>query len=227
MELSASPSSTRWNIFARELENVLSARNLRLGHLDDRGIVQHPEKVRRLQHSLEAPSRFPVLNPDEIERLVDTLRLSAEEQCRIRAALLATAVERVLMDRLQPAAALMAANDVYEICLAVMREDPTRTMSAAVRAGVSRGDGRGDGDTDEALFAEALDLIDAGTLALHGASDALTPQAKRAHARSAELSFGRALTLLQGISAPLEQRSDYEAYVREAHEGQSLVRTML
>ncbi len=40
----------RWNIFARELESILAARGLRLSHLDDRGVVFHREKVRRLQH---------------------------------------------------------------------------------------------------------------------------------------------------------------------------------
>lgn len=215
--------STRWNIFARELESVLDAHDLRLGHLDNRGVVFHPEKVRRLQQSLEAPSHFPVLNPDEIERLFDTVKLTPEEQCRIRAALLATAVERVLMDRLEPEAALMAANDVYEICLAVMRDEPERAMSAAVRAGASRGGG----GAHEKLFAEALNLIDEATLALHGANDSLTQQAKQEYARTAETTFVRALTALQGIEPPPDARSEWEAYVNEAREGLAFARALL
>src|SRR5215472_5210669 len=92
----------RWNIFARELENILRSHDLRLGQLDDRGIVLHPQKVWRLQQSLLSPTHFPILNPEELERLVAYLNLSKAEQDRLHAAIVATGVERTLMDRIQP-----------------------------------------------------------------------------------------------------------------------------
>jgi hypothetical protein len=42
----------RWNLFAREMEDLLLARRLGLGHLDDRAGI-HREKVRRLRRSLQ------------------------------------------------------------------------------------------------------------------------------------------------------------------------------
>ncbi len=126
--------SIQWNIFARELEAVLKARKLGLGHLDDRAVVLHPEKVRRLQHSLKTPAHFPVLNPDELDRLNAIMTLSDDERSRLRAALIATAAERALMDRLEPQTALMASNDVFEICLAAMHDQPALAL-AGVRAG--------------------------------------------------------------------------------------------
>lgn len=219
--------TTRWNIFARELEKVLASRGLRLGHLDDRRVVEHPEKVRRLQLSLDTPKHFPVLNPAEMDRLFVTMQLTRKEQCCLRAALLATAVERVLMDRLEPDTALMAANDVYEICLAVIRGSPERML--AVRSGTPHESGstQNTQGAQDALVAAALDLIDEATLALHAARDSLTTQAQLEHARAAESAFARALALLRGIKPPADLRPDWEAYVAEAREGQASAEAVL
>src|SRR5581483_9507556 len=108
----------RWNIFARELESILAARGLRLSHLDDRGVVFHREKVRRLQHSLKSPGHLTTLNPEEMTRLIATFGLSDLEQQRLRASLLATAVEMTLLDRIDARLALMASEDVFNILLA-------------------------------------------------------------------------------------------------------------
>src|SRR5258708_7350064 len=102
---------TRWNIFARELEDVLAIRRLRLSHLDDRGVVLHREKVRRLQLSLKSSKHLTTLNPEEMERLTTIMQLTDLEQKRLNAALLATAIERTLMDRVDAQTALMAADE--------------------------------------------------------------------------------------------------------------------
>ncbi len=215
---------TPWNIFARELEMVLAARGLGLGHLDDRHVVLHPEIVRRLQQSLVAPKHFPVLNPDEIERLFTMMSLTLDEQRRIRAALLATAVERVLMDRLEPYAALMAANDVYEICLSVMRQEPDNGLNAAVKRGAIQGSAD---LNDDSIFDEALGFIDEATLALHGADASLTEQARLFNARLAASAFTRALAALHDISASDDLHDDWEAYRDMAEEGKALAEALL
>src|SRR5215469_2838319 len=97
-----------WNIFVAELVNILATRGLGLGHLDDRAHV-HPEKIRRLRHSLEIPKSFPVLNPDELRQTIIAFRLDEAEERHLVAALLATAVEETLMDRIDPTNALKAA----------------------------------------------------------------------------------------------------------------------
>src|SRR5436190_2098089 len=102
----------RWNLFARELENILAARGLKLGLLDDR-VGIHREKVRRLQQSLLTPKRFPVLNPEEIDLLVQAFHLSEGEWVRLQAAMLATAIERMLMERIDQDNALLASEQIY------------------------------------------------------------------------------------------------------------------
>ena len=72
-------SSPRWNIFARELEAILADHGWKLGFLDDRGIVEHREKTRRLQKSLASPGHLVTLNPDELERLYAALKLDELE----------------------------------------------------------------------------------------------------------------------------------------------------
>jgi site-specific recombinase XerD len=127
-ELPACPEYPRWNIFARELEGILAARGLRLGHLNDRGVVLHPEKVRRLQRSLTSANHLTTLNPEELDRLIALMHLSADEQKRLHAALLATAVEMVLLDRMAQPQALSLANEVF-FALCDNDQDPSRVAS--------------------------------------------------------------------------------------------------
>lgn len=111
----------RWNIFARVLEDILEAHNMRLGMLDDRMEI-HREKVRRLQQSLLTPKHFPILNPEEIQHLVDELCLTEEERNRLRAAVLATAIEATLMERIDQDSALLAAEQIYPTILASIQK---------------------------------------------------------------------------------------------------------
>ena len=62
----------RWNLFARELEDILATRHLGIGHLDDRAGI-HREKIRRLIQSLGRPKSFPMLNAEEMEQIVKEL----------------------------------------------------------------------------------------------------------------------------------------------------------
>ena len=111
----------RWNLFARELEDILAAYNLGLGHLDDR-VGIHREKVRRLIQSLRVPKSFSILNTEEMDLLVQTLQLGNEEVLRLRTALLATAIERTLMDRINPDDALLAAEQTFPLLLNALHE---------------------------------------------------------------------------------------------------------
>jgi hypothetical protein len=216
----------QWNIFARELDRVLAVHGLRLGQLDDEGIVHHPEKVARLQRSLNSPAHFPALNPEEMDRLQKIVGLSEEEMQRLRAALVATAVERTLMDRLDPQTALMAANDVFELCLAAMRAHSTPIL-AAVRGGHM--DGASD---DEQAEEEVADLLDAAVIALDGAHYAPTPHARQAYAREALRLYTQALSRLEAAyvgndDADEEERQTRHSRVEEAREGAALARTQL
>lgn len=185
----------RWNIYARELEDVLRAHGLEISKLDDLGVA-HPQKVARLRQSLEVPTSFPTLNPQELGLLEANVPLTADERARLRAAMAAAAVERALMDREDAHTALMAADDVFHILLARLHREPDSPL-ATVRGGVGFVPASGESDP----YTVALDSIDRGTLALHTARDA-TGRAKDANVAAAESAFARALELLVPLQPP-------------------------
>ena len=209
--------SIRWNIFARELEDILAARGLKLGHLDDRGVVLHREKVRRLQQSLKSPHHLTTLNPDEMERLTALLQLTELEQKQLRAALLATAVEMTLLDRVDPQTALMASNDVFAILFAAMRAEPDMVMTTSIKVGAITSEDETDGDTS---FLQALELIDRATLLWHMSWNATTRQAQIARAGEAFNAFSRSLELLHQSQSPSAQSENWLCWYEEAMNGQ-------
>lgn len=205
----------RWNIFARELEDILKTRDLRLSHLDDRGVVLHREKVRRLQHSLKSPSHLTTLNPMEMERLIEMMKLTDTEQKLLLAALLATSVEMTLMDRVDAETALMAANDVFTILFAALRAQPGMAV-AGIKGGSMTYEQDSFGDT---FFSRALDFIDRGTLALHVSKNALSLQAQIIHAREAIDAFTQSLDLLKEVRSPNHESEDWRCWYDEATSG--------
>lgn len=125
----------RWNIFARELEDILSRRGCRLGQLDDRAGI-HPQKVSRLQHSLRQPKCFPVLNPRELEATVLAFSLDEDEQHTLRAAVLTTAIEEMLMDRINQDDAFLAAEQIFPIIVQIINKHKSDDYGLAkVRGG--------------------------------------------------------------------------------------------
>jgi len=185
----------RWNLFARELEDILASYNLGLGHLDDRDGI-HREKVRRLIQSLRAPKSFPVLNTEEMDLLVQTLQLGDEEVLRLRAALLATAIERTLMDRINQDEALLAAEQAFPLILKALHEQASRISGL----GAVRGDDGGPGADDEleTLFDTIWDTMDDAEMALQ-LSYRVDKQSERvAKARLARARFEEALADLEG-----------------------------
>lgn len=190
--------SQQWNIFARELEFVLQAHGMTLSDLYDRTIVPYPEKVRRLQKSLNSPASFPTLNPDELEQLFTALKLTPTEKNRLRAAIVAASVERALMDRINQDAAYEAADAVFRIVFDAMEKQSTPVFS------------RIKGDVhfvkpefpDDPQLDAALDLLDRATFALHASNQASTPRVRVAAAREAETTFSAALALLERDNQP-------------------------
>ncbi len=115
----------KWNIFARELEHILEEHGSRIGKLNDNpAIGLHPQAVSRLQTSLAHPKPLVIINPEDLDRIILVYDMNDTEQLRLRAAVLATAVERVLMDRIDPDTALMAADGVFHILLTALKTRP-------------------------------------------------------------------------------------------------------
>ncbi len=217
-------AGNHWNIFVRELEAILAVRGLRLSHLDDRGVVLHREKVRRLQQSLKSPRHLTTLNPDEIERLTGEMQLSDVEQKQLHAALLATAVEMTLMDRVEPQIALMASDDVFHILFAAMKAQPDMVMTTGVKAGTMSDDAEVYGDEN---FVQALDLVDRAMLAVHISKNAASPQAQAIHAREAFDTFTRSLALLHQCRIPSAESDDWRYWYDEALGGQKLAEELM
>jgi hypothetical protein len=113
-------ASKRWNIFARELEDILAAHGFRLTHLDDRANI-YSRKVSRLRASLNNPKSFPVLNTEEMESVAVAFSLSEDEMLRLHAAMLTAAAEEALMDRIDQEAALLAAEEIFLVLVNAMR----------------------------------------------------------------------------------------------------------
>lgn len=203
-------AEVRWNIFARELEDVLKAHDLSISRLDDEGVVYFPEKVARLKRSLRSPASFPTLNPEELERLETNVPLTPDERARLRAALAAAAVERALMDRMDPPTALMAADDVFHVLLARVQREPDSPL-----AGVRANTGFAAAEEESGPLAAALDSIDRATLALHAARDA-SGRAREVNTAAAEREFARALELLARMGQPAAETE--AASWRHAHD---------
>jgi len=214
----------RWNIFARELEDVLHKRNLRITQLDDRGVVSHREKVRRLQHSLTSPKHLTTLNPTEMDRLVEKMQLTAEEHKRLLAALLATAVEMTLMDRVAADVALMAADGVFAILFNAMMTQPDLLDTTQIKVGNMMDNEEIFGDV---VFTQALDLIDRATLSLHASRNATTQQARATHAHEAFAGFTRTLELLKQARSPQPQSEGWYCWYDEAMEGQKMAQKLI
>lgn len=213
--MSREPEETKWNIFARELEIVLAKHNLRIGQLDNRhdedGILVHPAKVSRLQKSLDEPGLYPTLSPKEIERMAKLFDLSDDEVEQLRAAVMATAVERALMARMRdPETALMAADDVFRILKSAIGNSP---RLAQAKDGEWLSEITSEGDAD---FEHALQLMDQAALALHTCGEVTAMHAKLSYAREAQLAYQQAQACLQRCTSPAHTEPQWRNWHDEA-----------
>lgn len=214
------PSGTpkRWNLFARELEDILANHGYRLGQLDNRTSI-NPAKVQRLQLSLsqEHPKQFPLLPREEIDEIVRVFQFDRDEQLRLRAAVLVTALERVLMDRLDPENALLAAEQIWPTVLdAVRRHAHEARGIGALRGGAST---MNDPHESEGFFEGVLEAIDRATLALHLSYEVESLLERLAQVRVARDGFATALEELEAMPADAQARSEWGVWRAEAQRG--------
>lgn len=204
-----------WNLFASVLQEVLAAHGLGLGHLDDRADI-HREKVRRLQLSLKVPKSFPVLNIDEMERVITTFQLNRKEKTRLRAAVLATSIEETLMDRINPDDALKAAEQILGIIEQALQEH------AHDLAGIGAVKGRSmtseESEIDRKL-GNAFTAIDHATIALHLSRNAESQVERVECAQQARVSFLAALAELDQAAPVLKLSDAWLVWHTEAQDG--------
>jgi hypothetical protein len=207
----------RWNIFARILEDILADRGLRLGHLDDRTKLISGIKVRRLRQSLEKPNAFPVLNPAEMDLIVSTFKLSEDETLHLRAAILTTAIEEELMDRIHQDDALLAAEQLFSTILRAMQKySSTPSGLGAVRSDDTKA-------IEEALIdlelEAALEYIDHATLAWHLGRNVTLHRERIERAQQAFAGFEAALTELDELGDNIKEMDDWHTLYDEAQRG--------
>jgi hypothetical protein len=189
-------SAKRWNLFARELENILATHHLGLGHLDDRAGI-HREKVRRLIQSLSSPKSFPVLNVEEMEQVIRVLQFNEEEVLHLRAALLATSIEKTLMDRIEQDDALLASEQVFPIILKALQEQLNGVSGLGV---VKKGDGEPGTDYAGKLLDSVWQAIDTADMALHMSYRVYEHTERVEKARYAHTRFTEALAELEEVA---------------------------
>lgn len=200
------------NLFARELALVLAGHGLQLEQLADQVGIQ-PATVQRFQTALAHPRLSPVLSPDELELLETTLLLDATEQGRLQAALLATALQRLLKAQLGPVFAQQLTEQLYPALLdACLRVDP-----AALGEG-ERGqdhDANEDDDADSA-WAMIWEAIDAANLAVQ-LCHRMSPIRERIHKmQEARLHLDEALEELDLLPAAIKSLPLWRAWHKKA-----------
>src|SRR5579859_1858821 len=214
-----------WNLFARVLQEILTAHGYGLGYLDDRTDM-HPEKVRRLQRSLKVPKSFPVLNIYEMEQVTSAFKLDRQESLRLRAALLATSIEETLMDRINPHDALRAAEQILPIIEQALREHTDDEVGIGVVKGTGSMSVPEEGELDRVLGG-ALDLIDHATLALHLCRYADSQTERIERAQQAQSGFEKALKQLEKADPALKTSEIWRMWHDEARSGLALARERL
>ena len=211
----------KWNIFARELESILHHRGYRLGHLNDRSHI-HPEKVRRLQQSLRVP-RFNLLSPDELELVSIDFGFTYDERLRLRAAILATAVEDLLMSRIEADDALTASEQVFDVLLVVLRTQSDDNSGMGAVKGliqIERATSTSAVDPQDALDSAITD-IDRAYLLLHLAYIG-EPTARFRFATQAQDTFSHTLTSFERLDVSVLDVDEWAFWRNEAQRGLKL-----
>jgi hypothetical protein len=217
------PTERGWNIFARELRLILQDHQADLSlmdnRLDMRGRGIHREKVRRLQKSLQMPKSFPTLNPEEMELLIALFDLTEPEEVRLRAAILATAIEEKLMGRIDPFNAWRAADEIFPIIWSALqlREGRVTGMS------VIRKEGQGMSQETELAepFEQAFITLDRATIALHLCYSVEAASLRIIYGREARDAYIQAAKTLEAMDARLHRDASWQFWHQEAQDGAS------
>lgn len=200
----ATPAGPRWNLFVRELEDILAApgRNVRLSQIRYQAGI-HQEKVRRLMRSLEKPKNFPILNPDELDTVIKTYHLTPDEVLRLHAAILATAIEKLLVDRLDHINdALRATEQIFPVLVKAMRSSGNEPPDIGwfTWRGHTVTQENEESEIDQALE-PALEALDRATLALNLSHHVAVSTERIERARQACDTFQSSLHELDELAA--------------------------
>jgi len=220
-----------WNIFACQLATILAKRGLRIGHLDNRrSIGIHPQVVRRLKDSMQKPTSFPVLNPDDLRQVEEVLQFTTEERLHLRAAILATAIEEELMKHLYDDDALLAAQQIFPTLVKALEKysyTETGLGSFLLRHTEENQEGHmSDADRIDMALSTALHTLDRATKGLY--LDNIETHSERiSKVRQTCDSFKQALTELLEVDQDIQQTEAWKIWEEEAQKGLKQAKVLL
>ncbi len=241
MTVTVNVPTTKWNLFAVVLKQILAQHSATLEMLDDVPRLETPtptyeelmavkkqrvapEIVRRLKRSLEADNSFTTLGVRDIQKVVRNFGLSLDDERRLRAAVLATAVQQQLHGRIGPAAARAAAWEVLDIIEDALRDHDKREDDSGI--GAAKGKAYGgmtmtslDTTLDRVLGA-TLEGIESAMLDLFLSETANSPAERERHARQAYEGFNAALATLERADASLKDDA-WQAWHDTAEQGKA------
>ena len=210
-----------WGIFARELKRVFKDLGIPHTYLDDlkddQGTIVDKRKAARIWASLDSPKHFAILNPTELSRLIAKLELKVEAQTRLQAAILATAVEITLMNRIPSDLALMASKQVFEMLHGALTRDPN--LASSIKGGnrvLTGGIPNVQTVAMSQAFETAKRCMDDAVLILHACNNALNLADRTNFASDAIALYTRAIELLQKAQGSVTETDDWEYWYNQA-----------
>jgi hypothetical protein len=205
----------RWNIFASTLEDILCEKGFSLGYLDDRAGI-YREKVARLQRSLREP-KFHTLTPEELERVYVVFQFTSDEQRLMHAAILATAIEEMLADRINCEDALLAAKQLLPIMFHILKDHEGSEHGIAATKGANMMDETQNDFEYDHSFEIAVDLYDSAILYLHFSRSAPRLATKIEHVRRSRDLLIESLTYLNQSRAETQKRTEWQHWHNEIY----------
>lgn len=224
------------NLFAHVLEELLRRAGYTVDMLDDipempktptieeyeRVMKQrvHREIVRRLKRSLEAENCFTTLSPVDIAKVVKNCGLKVADDRRLRAAVLATAVQEQLYRRISPDFAREAAWRILPVMLDALQDDEALDEGVRAFARAARGVIMLPAETEfERRLGDAIEAIELAGLDLSISRSARDAAERAASARRAHERYTFALQRLDGADAALQAEDAWDAWHAEATAG--------
>lgn len=158
-----------FNLFARELAEILAMRGLSLRDLRKDPYFFHSMVIDRLEKSITDVRhryRFPTLYPNNLKFLLEMLPCTSQEVVRLHAALLTCTIGAKLLDR-----GVLDENveiAMKEIFVVLVRALPQSTNTTASLVSYLQGFSNKAGDTEvDGVFDEVANLYDNGMLELN------------------------------------------------------------
>lgn len=212
-----------WNIFARELRNVLNRHKRDLEDLDVY-VGIHPETARLIILSLDTPPSLPVLNIEEMELLMGRLHLEQHDILRLKAAMLTTAIQRELALHIRRDDARLAADQIFPTIFKSLEEQANERKLGNERGGDM--EGRANSELDFLLI-PALNALHSGWEKLSQSEDVREQNLRVKKAHEACRDFTEAITYLESLNSATRLKPGWKHKYRDAQKGLALAQKQL